>query len=172
MDFIFIIIILLVLTLITKSTKQKKRDKTKETSSQTADFPDFSYMPYKKKNLLTNTEYQFYKTLKIICDKKQLLICPKVRLEDFINVTTQDEKMKYRGYIKSRHIDFILTDDNLHILCGIELDDSSHNTLKAAKTDDFKNQLFSTIGVPLIRIPVGTDYTAPIITALKKSNII
>ena len=52
--------------------------------------------PYKQKYLLTKTEYKFYKTLKTICDKQQIIICPKVRLEDFVEVISKDNKQKYR----------------------------------------------------------------------------
>ncbi|MCI8428658.1 MAG: DUF2726 domain-containing protein [Lachnospiraceae bacterium] len=109
--------------------------------------------PYEKKFLLTGTEYRFYKILKEQCDKNGLLICPKVRMEDFLHVTDRRNRNKYRGYIKSRHIDFILCDRELHMLAGLELDDSSHDTAAAAKTDAFKNNVFKKIEVPLYRIP-------------------
>ena len=117
-----------------------------------------SYMPYKKRKLLTYTEYNFYKIMKKACDEKNLLICPKVRLEDFIDVTDKKNRMKYRGYIKSRHVDFIITDSKLNLLCGIELDDPSHQKPEAAKTDAFKNELFQTINIPLFRIDTTTKY--------------
>ena len=65
-------------------------------------------------------------------------MCPKVRLEDFIYVTNKQELYKYRGYIKSRHIDFLICDNDLHIKFAIELDDKTHNTEKAKSTDEFK----------------------------------
>jgi hypothetical protein len=115
--------------------------------------------PYKKKYLLTKTEYAFYNILKRKADARNLIICPKVRLEDFISVTAKENKMKYRGYIKSRHIDFLICDSRLNILMGIELDDSTHNTESAKKTDNFKNELFKAIDVPLYRIVVNEkDY--------------
>ena len=110
--------------------------------------------PYEKKMLLTGVEYRFYKILKERCDRYHLLVCPKVRMEDFLYVTDRRNVNKYRGYIKSRHIDFILCDRDLHMLAGLELDDSSHDTYAAAKTDAFKNNVFKKIGVPLYRIPV------------------
>lgn len=110
--------------------------------------------PYEKKMLLTAAEYRFYKVLKERCDKNHLLICPKVRMEDFLHVTDRRNISKYRGYIKSRHIDFIICDKDLHMLAGLELDDSSHNTRAAAGTDAFKNNVFKKIEVPLYRIPV------------------
>lgn len=119
---------------------------------------DYSYMPYKKKMLLTKTEYSFYAVLVRECHKRKMLVCPKVRLEDLAYVTDQRQTLKYRGYIKSRHVDFIVTDIYLRTLAAIELDDPSHNTEKAAKTDEFKNRLFETIKLPLFRIKAGTNY--------------
>jgi len=112
---------------------------------------------YRVKQLLTKSEYVFYGLLKTKCDESALLICPKVRLEDFIQVTAQ-EKSKYRGYIKSRHIDFLICDDKLHIKCAIELDDSSHNTKKVQETDGFKNRLYGAIKLPLFRIKTTDNY--------------
>ena len=116
-------------------------------------------LPYEKKMLLTKTEYGFWKCLKQKCDEKGFIICPKVRMEDFLSVTVKDEKqlMKYRGYIKSRHIDFMICDSTLHILAGLELDDRSHNSANAQKTDLFKNQVFTVIGLPLSRVIIGGE---------------
>ena len=65
------------------------------------------YYPYAKKYLLSAAEYRFYKMLKEKCDEADLLICPKVRMEDFLTVTDAQNRAKYRGRIKSRHIDWI-----------------------------------------------------------------
>lgn len=126
-----------------------------ETLTQKLETKTKSKYPYKKTNLLTKTEYSFYKILKEECDKRNFLICPKVRMEDFLEVTCKDEQLKYRGYIKSRHIDFMICDQDLRILCGIELDDPSHYTQKAQKADTFKNDVFKEIGLPLYRIKTG-----------------
>lgn len=107
---------------------------------------------YRFKNLLTNTEYAFYKVLRGTCDANNLLICPKVRLEDFVEVTDYQEKYKFRAYIRSRHIDFIICDSSLRVLAGVELDDSSHNSQKAKENDLFKDNVFKVIGIPLFRV--------------------
>ena len=116
-------------------------------------------LPYSKTNLLTPTEYRFWTELKAVCDAKKLLICPKVRMEDFIqvNVSSYAEKQKYRSKIKSRHIDFMLCDNKLQILAGIELDDKSHNKEEAQKNDEFKNQVFFNLGLPLYRVKVKSE---------------
>lgn len=125
------------------------------------------YLPYKRKDLFTKTEYTFYMTLKAICDAQQFLIFPKVRMEDYIQVTSKDNKQKYRGRIKSRHIDFILADMKGKIVCGIELDDKSHNRAKAKESDEFKNKVFNKIGLPLYRIKVNSNYANEINKVIK-----
>lgn len=125
--------------------------------------------PYEKKMLLTKTEYAFYVLLKKECDKNHFLICPKVRMEDFLAVTDSD-KYKYRGYIKSRHIDFMICDRRLYLLAGIELDDPSHWSISSAEVDLMKDKIFEQIKLPLFRVAVsGTyeDQIAHIIDSIK-----
>lgn len=124
--------------------------------------------PYAKKLLLTKTEYRFYKILKVKCDQKGILICPKVRMEDFLYVTARENVGKYRGYIKSRHIDFILCDENLYMLAGLELDDPSHHTASAKAVDQFKNNVFKSIKVPLYRIATEPELYEKRITEMLK----
>lgn len=131
-----------------------------------------SNMPYKKVKILTPTEQAFYYKLVPLALKHKLFVCPKVRLEDIAHVSGTKQVKKYRNYIKSRHIDFLLINSKYETVAAIELDDPSHNNPNAIKNDEFKNQLFATIGVPLIRIWVGTDYTTQIITAFSKLNIL
>ncbi len=111
--------------------------------------------PYAKKMLLTKAEYVFYNILKRKCDENDLLICPKVRMEDFLSVTDKNNFMKYRGYIKSRHIDFMICDNKLRLLAGLELDDNSHMSKKAADIDNFKNKVFEAINMPLFRVKMS-----------------
>ena len=102
MDIKSIIILVLLFILIAIIEQSIKKNKPEENN--------ILEYPYKQKYLLTKNEYKFYKTLKTICDQKQIIICPKVRLEDFIEVKENENKQKYRGYIKSRHVDFLLCD--------------------------------------------------------------
>lgn len=116
--------------------------------------------PYVKKYLLTKAEYAFWGILKKRCDEKNLIICPKVRLEDFIETTIKDnkERLSWRGRIKSRHIDFLVCDSKLNVVAGIELDDNTHYNAKAKEIDDFKNKVFNTIKIPLFRINMKDGY--------------
>lgn len=146
-----VIDIILIIAIFAIYFTMKKKANNNHTNDKTLEV-----YPYKKKTLLTKTEYSFYNSLKLLCDNANLIICPKVRMEDFLEVTDKQQLSKYRGYIKSRHVDFIICDNQLHILAAIELDDKSHNSEKAKKTDEFKNQVFKTINVPLYRIKVSS----------------
>ncbi len=143
-----------------KNTNQQQVNQVPQTQKPVT----YEDLPYKKRQLLTKTEYIFYNTLRKKCDETHLLICPKVRFEDFIEVTEKEYRklQKFRGYIKSRHIDFLICDSKLNILAGLELDDKSHNTKKAIQTDNFKNNVFRKIGIPLFRIKTSQNYKSEI----------
>ena len=134
----------------------KTETKPKFTKSSLASLQEY---PYRAERLLTKTEYSFYKILKTECDNKNLLICPKVRMDDFLEVTYTDSKkrFKYRNHVKPRHIDFLICDKNLYLLAGIELDGESHNDPDAKIVDNFKDNVFKTINYPLYRIPVSNQ---------------
>lgn len=153
---ILIIILIVVNSLLNNKTTAKKINKIKKESEDIN--TNINNFPYKAKLLLTKSEYTFFKTLQKILDNDKYIICPKVRLEDFIDVTDKQEIFKYRGYIKSRHVVFLICDNNLHILFAIELDDKTHNSEKAKNTDEFKNKLFEKIGIKLYRIKTEDNY--------------
>ena len=157
MEILIIILILIAAYFIyTKYFKKQKVEPITVKSQIPVEEP--SYMPYAKGHLLTKTEHTFFITLVREALKRRLLVCPKVRLEDIIFVTDKQNRNKYRGYIKSRHVDFVLLNASCETVAAIELDDPSHITKKAAKADQFKNDLFFTVKIPLIRIYAGTDY--------------
>lgn len=88
-----------------------------------------------------------------------MLLYPKVRLEDYIEVCDIGKnKQSLRGRIRSRHVDFLLCDDKLHVKAAIELDDHSHDNKKAKEIDYFKDQLHKSIGLQLFRVSVKKDY--------------
>ncbi len=122
----------------------------------------FGSMPYERRNLLTKTEYAFWKVLQRKADENHLRVCPKVRMEDFLSVNTTNERsrMSWRGRVKSRHIDFILCDMDLHIVAGVELDDNTHlYNRRTIESDKFKNAVFKKINIPLFRVSVSKgDY--------------
>lgn len=151
-----IIVIFLIIAVIYGIKKINKKSKPKTEYYPeiitTTDSSLTEYFPYEKKMLLSKAEYAFYNILKKKCDENNLIICPKVRMEDFLNVTDKKNILKYRGYIRSRHIDFMICNSKLFLLAGIELDDNTHMNSKVAQVDEFKDKVFQTINLPLFRI--------------------
>ena len=88
----------------------------------------------------------------------------KPRLEDIIQVKPKlpnpKQRFSLRARIKSRHVDFLLIDDQGRPCMAIELDGKSHSRKQAAAGDALKNGLFEASGVPLRRIITGEDFNA------------
>lgn len=107
---------------------------------------------YQPKYLLSRNEWYQYKKLKEIADIKNLVICPKVRLLDIIE--PRHDCYSYKGClgkISSKHVDFVICDQDMHIKAIIELDDSSHDTQKGKERDRFVNQTLTNVGYTVIR---------------------
>lgn len=150
-EFIVIIIILYINYKISRKSNDADQCETKD--------KEIDFTKYKKKNLLTPTEYAFYMKARELFSKQNLFLYPKVRLEDYIEVCdTGKNKQSLRGRIRSRHVDFLLCDDKLHIRAAIELDDHSHDNTKAKEIDYFKDELHKSIGLQLFRVSVKKDY--------------
>lgn len=116
-------------------------------------------MPYKDKYILTENEYLFYQELREIAAEMNWIICPKVGLKELFEVTASENYMNHFGRISQKHIDFVICKDDLKPLYAIELDDNSHNSEKAKKSDRFKDELFGNSRVKLIRIKACEEYS-------------
>ena len=85
----------------------------------------------------------------------------KVRLEDIIRVKRGvDQKARWaaRGRVKSRHVDYLVTDGTGRPVVAIELDGRAHNRKNPSQSDQVKTALFKAAGIPLRRILVGEDF--------------
>ena len=109
------------------------------------------------KYIMTQTELKFYRELKKATDILNMTIFCQVNMERLINV--KDKNYSDRNRIKSRSIDFVIVNNNnCKVICCIELDDYTHNYNKVKETDNFKNQLFKQVEIPLHRINVANYY--------------
>ena len=140
---IFVIIILMMDLIITKIPKQEKIENE-----------DLSSLYEKKTYLLTQNELKFYKLLKSITDKNNLNLFSQVALYEII----KSKNIKYFNKIKSKTIDFVITDVNCKIKLCIELDDPTHIKENRQKRDKFVDNLFKELNIKLIRIPVQSYY--------------
>ena len=138
---IFLIVILILEKIIDKLTNNKKINKINGGFS-------------KKDYLLTQNELKFYKLLKNITDKYNLIIFTQVSLYEIINANN----LKDFNKIKSKSIDFVITDVNSRIKLCIELDDTTHKKINRQKRDIFINNIFQELEIKLLRIPVQNYY--------------
>ena len=140
---IFVIIILMMDIILTKMPKQEKIENE-----------DLSSLYEKKTYLLTQNELKFYKLLKNITDKNNLNIFCQVALYEII----KSKNIKDFNKIKSKTIDFVITDVNCKIKLCIELDDPTHIKENRQKRDEFVDNLFKELNIKLIRTPVQSYY--------------
>ena len=115
---------------------------------------DFLNSFYKKEYLLTREELKFYKTLRPITDKLNLNLFCQVAMYELVNC----KNYKYFNSIKSKSIDFVITENNCKIRCCIELDDFTHNYNSRKKGDMVKNEIFRKLKINFFRINVQNYY--------------
>lgn len=142
---IFVIIILIMDLILTKIPKQKQEEIKNE---------DLSSLYEKKTYLLTQNELKFYKLLKNITEKNNLNVFSQVALYEIIKY----KNIKDFNKIKSKTIDFVITDSNCKIKLCIELDDPTHIKENRQKRDEFINKLFKDLDIKLLRIPTQNYY--------------
>src|SRR3989304_438966 len=119
-------------------------------------------MPYHlRDDFLSDAEASFYRVLHSMMGER-FLVFPKVGLEDIFFVSRPNENAGARNRIDRKHLDFLICDaGTLDPVFGIELDDSSHQNSKRVARDMFKDEVFETAGLPLVRVPVRRGDAAP-----------
>lgn len=111
---------------------------------------------YQKKYLLTKYEWKNYQTLKNYAAGKGLIICPKIRLADLVEPKKGKSKSEWQtlfNRIKSKHVDFVLCDQDMHVKLIIELDDSSHSREDRQKRDTFVDTVLTGAGYQVVHVP-------------------
>ena len=106
---------------------------------------------YVKRTLLTNREQQEYKFLREAAEKRNLRICPKVRLLDLV-----EPKSNAKNYnalltrVMSKHVDFVICNQNMEVICIIELDDTTHLRQDRIERDQFVDEVLKGAGYKII----------------------
>lgn len=145
---ITIILILVILIMIAEKILDNK-EKNEENS-----ITNYNDKYQKVEYLLTKSELKFYRILKQITNKLGYSLFCQVALYEIV----KNKELKDFNKIKSKSIDFVITQENCKILLCIELDDPTHEQTKRIKRDDFINQLFKDLDIKLLRIPVQNFY--------------
>ena len=112
--------------------------------------PDYS-KSYQIRYLLTKNEWYEYKKLRDIAEAKNLRVCPKVRLLDLVEPRRGEGYMSLLGKIQSKHVDFVISDRDMHIKAIVELDDGSHNRPDRQERDNFVDEVLTSVGYKVIR---------------------
>lgn len=109
-------------------------------------------------HLLTPAELAFFAVLEPLVHSSHR-ISSKVRLADLFNAAQGPGQQTAFNKIVGKHIDFVLTDSaTSRILCGIELDESSHARPDRIERDRFVNEVFARNQLPLLRVPFSWTY--------------
>lgn len=109
--------------------------------------------PYKKRPwLLSEAEKTFYNYM-LANLKYDIKIMIKIRLADIVDVNeakTRDSRDLYK--IACKHIDYVIVDKDINIICAVELDDFTHDTVEVQYRDKFIREVLQECGVPLFRV--------------------
>lgn len=151
---LFIIGVLAVLCILSFSSKGFRPPKTAPSDART-------YAAFERADSLfvNRSELAFFHALRRALPEDYHLHS-KTRLEDIVRVRsrfTGQARWALRGRVKSRHVDYLITDGKGVPKAAIELDGSSHNK-EAYAADTLKDGIFDAVGLPLIRVRTGADY--------------
>jgi ssDNA-binding Zn-finger/Zn-ribbon topoisomerase 1 len=117
--------------------------------------------PYAMRDdFMSPSELSFYRILRLVIPN-EFVIFTKVGLKDIFFVTEKDrsKQSKYMNKISKKHVDFIICNaETLKPVCGIELDDTSHERQDRVIRDRFVNQVFQNAHLPLIRYTNKRSY--------------
>ena len=106
---------------------------------------------YQARAIFSKNEWSNYKTLRDVAAVKKYIVCPKVRLLDIIEPRKGESKYKTLFYkIQSKHVDFVICDQNMNIKAIVELDDSTHDREDRKERDQFVDLILRSVGYQVI----------------------
>ena len=146
--FIAIVIIAIAAVILTKLPK--------------SDSVDLVNYPYQSSGVLfTPAERSFHGVLEQSVGGNAKVL-GKVRVADVVTPKkglSRSEWQKAFNKISAKHFDFVLCkNDDLSIICAIELDDSSHNSKHRQKRDEFLKGACEAASIPLVQVPAKSGY--------------
>ncbi len=123
-------------------------------------FTNFKYKSLGR--LFSAAEHSFYLVLKQALSDDDYEIFAKVRIADVLTPESGLSRKNWNAAfyrITSKHFDYVLcSKDTLVVVAVIELDDQSHNLIKARARDVFVQKACDTAGLKLIRFPCKSNY--------------
>lgn len=129
------------------------------------DTQEKSYPYHIRDFFLSPAEIDFYRVLQQIVQAR-VVIMAKVRLADIFFVERPNDNYSAFGKISQKHVDFLLCHPlSLKPVCGIELDDSSHQRADRAERDKEVDAIFQAAALPLIHFPVRRTFNPETVAA-------
>jgi len=113
-------------------------------------------LPYRKRELMTNPEREFFKVLEKVVGGRYYII-PQVQLSKLVEPTSR--KYIYKNKINLKSVDFVLFDKEYftpHLV--IELDDSSHLREDRRARDKFVDEVLNKVGIKILHIKTSHYY--------------
>lgn len=155
-DGLNLIIIICGIIAVAIALKQKFRKNNYESNTYAEDEFTKEQIDYSKcyqpRYLLTKNEYREYKKLKEEAAKRNLIICPKVRLLDLVEPRKNLYYSKQLLWkIQAKHVDFVICDKNMYVQAVLEIDDGSHASIERQERDQFINIVLDSCGYKVIR---------------------
>ncbi len=151
MDYIFLYVLLFMIVAAVFLFKRAKSSPVDKTA-----------LPYSKiGNLFTPAERSFYG---VLCQatKGKAIVFGKVRVADILKTKSGlSNKVRQIAFnrISGKHFDFVLCHpDDLSVIATVELDDSSHNTKKSIKRDQFLEAACKSANLILHRFKASHSY--------------
>lgn len=156
---LIVIIPLIIGATITNNKKNSfqtyKKENSQEKNVVMQPIQTYEYMPYYlMKSVMTQYEKLLYSILEEFCRKYRFVLLSKVRLADFIQPQHQNDKRTYYYWfnrISAKHVDFLVCELNtIKPLCAIELDDYTHRYSDRQERDEFINNVYRSIQLPIL----------------------
>lgn len=157
--FIFVIVVIILIWIISQKQQKINLEKweinLKEIENKKIE-NEFIENIEKSEYIMTYTEKTFFHILNEYLKGKNYILFTKVRLADIFKIKKWKwySAMSTYNRIKSKHIDFIITDLNWKILKAIELDDYRHSKNNESKSDFTKNTIFKVFWIDFVRFEV------------------
>lgn len=130
-------------------------------------------LPYRlRDDFLSPAELSFYGVLRMAVGQRAV-ICPKVNLGDLFFVARSGESQRYRSKIDRKHVDFLLcAPGTMKPLCGVELDDSSHERPDRQDRDRFVDRVFNAAGLALVHVPARSSYSPQELQTILEQHLV
>jgi len=161
-----------------KQTNYSQKDRTlspRWDSDDECDYCEEPDFPYRKTKALFSPAERSFLGVLCLAVGDNAKIFGKVRVADVVmpeRGLSRSDWQKAFNKISRKHFDFLLcSNEDLSVICAIELNDSSHQSKKRQQRDEFLKGVCNAAGIPLLQIPAKQNYAIEEINQLIAPHI-